>query len=301
MHESAPLRHDHKHLPSFYVDRPVALPYPCAARYSLYRLLAMSRSRRFLTPALIISAGLAFASCDTIADNVRPTEITFGGVTYAVIGQARLEQSDAGLLVNNIGSSGSDGVRVTPTSPIELADIRTLPVDLPDNGRWGMQVFGETSSGRTALATVWNEAVSSEEYDILFEFAPEMNVSRMTVEYYLEGQLVHSVEIPADGAGNVLSRAVSAGRGNRTPSSVHVICVGGELIVATDHAGEAPKMGSSGCAGELLANVPGAELPVCVDFVRARPITKSSFPEATSLEMTARTLPDFTIIAGSVE
>ena len=52
-----------------------------------------------------------------------------------------------------------------------------------------MQVFGETSSGRTALATVWNEAVSAEEHDIIFDFAPEMNVSHMIFEYYLGGSL----------------------------------------------------------------------------------------------------------------
>jgi len=41
--------------------------------------------------------------------------------------------SDDGLAVGNvIGSSGNDGVRVTPDLPIEVADIRTMSVN-PDN------------------------------------------------------------------------------------------------------------------------------------------------------------------------
>jgi len=107
--------------------------------------------------------------------------------------------SDDGLVVGNIGSSGNDGVRVTSDMPIEVADVRTLPVSIPNNGRWGMQVFGETSSGRTALATVWNLAVSAEEHDIIFDFAPEMNVSHMIFEYYLGGSLQHSAMVPLDG------------------------------------------------------------------------------------------------------
>ena len=250
--------------------------------------------------ALILIAGTGFvlASCDTNADSSRPTEVTFEGVTYAVIGQAELDVSDDGLEVGNIGSSGNDGVRVTPDMPIEVADIRTMPVHIPDNGRWGMQVFGETSSGRTALATVFNEAVSAKEHDILFDFAPEMNVSLMIVEYYLGGLLQHSAEVPLDGAGNRSSRAAVAGRGSGGPTSVHVICINGELIVATDYDGDAP---FTGCAGELLTNVPGSKEPVCADFIRARPITEMAFPEATSVEITARTLPQFTITDGSIE
>ena len=125
-------------------------------------------------------------------------------------------------MVGNIGSSGNDGVRVTLGLPIEVADIRTMPVHNPDNGRRGMQVFGETSSGRTAPATVWNEAVNVEEHDILFDFAPEMNVSLMIVEFYLGGLLQHSAEVPLDGAGNRSSRAAVGGRGSGGPTLVHV-------------------------------------------------------------------------------
>lgn len=222
--------------------------------------------------ALIPNAGAGFvvASCDTSADFFQPTEVTFEGVTYAVIGQAELGVSDDGLVVGNIGSLGNDGVRVTPDLPIGVADICTMPVHIPDNGRWGMQVFGETSSGRTALATVWNEAVNAEEHDILFDSAPEMNVSLMIVEYYLGGLLQHSAMVPLESAGNRSSRAAVTGRGSDGPTSVYVICINGELIVATDHNGDAPL---TGCAGELPTNVPGSKEPVCIDFVRAYPIT----------------------------
>lgn len=254
----------------------------------------MTNHRVFLALTLFVGIGIVLASCDTATPAQRPTEVTINGVTYAVIGQADLEQTSDGLVVGNIGSSGNDGVRVTPELPIEVADIRTMPVELPDNGRWGMQVFGETSSGRTALSTVWNQAINGAEHDIVFDFASEMNVSRMILEYYLGGELQYSVEVPSGGAGN---RIANAGRGTSGPTSVHVLCVNGELIVATDYNGDAPLQG---CSGELLSNVPDAPGPICADFIQARPVTEIAFPDATSLEVTARTVPQFTITDGFV-
>lgn len=260
------------------------------------------KKHRFLL-ILMVFAGVATAltSCDSNPVPIGPTELTFDGVTYEALGQARLEVTNNSLVVANIGSSGNDGVRVDPDSSIEEADIRTQPVILPENGRWGMEVFGETSSGRTALATVWNEAVSAEEHDLQFDFAPELGVVDMDVEFFLEGMLVHSVRIPVDGGGN-RSRVATAGRGRGGPTSVHVICVNGELIVATDHGGEPPRTTQGGCGAELFTNVPGSlEVPICADFVRARPISEFAFPDANSLEITGRSISQFVITSGSVQ
>ena len=105
--------------------------------FTFLRLQIMTFHRVSLALILIAGAGFVLASCDSADDSFRPTEVTFEGVTYAAIGQAELDVSDDGLLVGNIGSSGNDGVRVTSDMPIEVADVRTLPVSIPNNGRWG--------------------------------------------------------------------------------------------------------------------------------------------------------------------
>ncbi len=260
----------------------------------------MSMLRVSLILIIFVAASIALTSCDSNSVPVRPTELTFDGVTYAVIGQAELAVTGEGLVVGNIGSSGNDGVRVAPDSSIEMADIRTQPVILPANGRWGLQAFGDISSQRTALATVWNEAVSAEEHDLKFDFASELNVAQMEVQFYLEGRLEYSVQIPVGGAGN-RSQVATAGRGRGGPTSVHVVCVNGELIVATDHGGEPPRTTQDGCGAELFTNVPGSEVPICADFVRARPISGIAFPEATSVEITARSVSQFVITEGTIE
>ncbi len=254
-----------------------------------------------LLTLVVVGLGIGLSSCDSDSTVLPPTDIAFNGVTYAAVGQADLELTSDGLVVSNIGSSGNDGVRVAPTSAIGMADIQTLPIDLPSGGRWGMEVFGETGSGSTGMATVWNEAVDGGEESIQFDFAPELNVSALILEYFLEGRLQHSATVPANGAGNFSARLTTAGTGAGRRTSVHVICVGGELIVATDNNGDAPRTLPGGCGAELLTDVPGADGAICADYVQARPVTELSFPEVTSLQVTARTIPQFTITDGSVE
>jgi hypothetical protein len=264
----------------------------------------MKTSRLACTSLLAVSL---LAACDTGETPDPPDEVTFEGVTYAAIGQAELEETDAGLVVSNIGNSGADGVRVNLASGIAEADFRAAPVGIPAGGRWGMQVFGDLDGTRTALATVWNEAVSGTRHEIQFDFAPELEVETVTIDYFLSGVLqlsVPRVPLLGDGAQRVL--AASAGQSDDEPESVHYVRDGPRIVVSTDYGGGSPKRGSA--AGEcptggtpVFLQFAGLPPVVCTDFVRVTPETETQFPSATSLEISARTLPAFTLTGGSLE
>ncbi len=249
---------------------------------------------------LLIGLALLLPACDTLKEELFPDEISFDGVTYAAIGQAELFVENAGLVVSNIGTSGNDGVRVEVEGHLQEADIRTRPVAIPANGRWGLQLFGDLGGARTALATVWHEAVDDETHRIEFDYAPGLGIEAVTLEYYLDRQIVARVPgVPLGAAKDGGARRIApAGHTSAAPQSVHVILVGGVYVVATDHGGAAPK---NGCTGALVeVDFPDVPSPICTDFIRAVPETTASFPEATSLEVRARTLERFTIEDGDV-
>lgn len=245
---------------------------------------------------------LMLSACDSVTEQIFPDEVTVGGVTYAAIGDAQLRPDGNGLVVSNIGASGDDGVRVSTESRIQEADIRTSPVDIPSGGRWGLQLFGTANGTRTAMATVWNEAIDAERHVIEFDYAPALGVETVTLEYYLARQLVlrvPNVPLASTGARSSSARLATAGTSGDDPTSVHVVLVNGVYIVATDYGGDAPLQG---CAGTLLAlDFPDAPAELCTDYVQAVPERVEAFPEATSLEVRARTLERFTIQDGSVD
>ena len=253
--------------------------------------------------ATLLVVVLLLPACDTLKEQIFPNEITFGGVTYATVGDAELFIEDGRLIVSNIGTSGNDGVRASSDQAIATADIRTLPVDIPAGGRWGMEVFGDLNGARTALATVWNEAIDGERHQITFDYAPALGVQTVTLEYYLNRELVLRIPgVPtasaAAGSASRSFRAAPAGTSGDDPRSVHVVLVNGVYVVATDYDGPAPLQG---CAGTLLQlDFPDAPSELCTDFVQAVPETTASFPDATSIEVRARTLERFAIEDGDL-
>ena len=266
----------------------------------------MTVRRTALLVALV--ALLPLAACDSVEDIFRPSEVTFNGVTYAALGQAELDTDGEALLVSNIGTSGDDGVRVDRAQGITEADFRARPVDIPAGGRWGMQVFGEMDGVRTSLATVWNEAVDAQRHDIQFDFASSLAISTVTIEYFLGGELLYRVPgVPLLAGGGERRRAASGGESDDEPESVHVVRDGPKYVVATDYGGNGgARSASGGCTGAIVF-VDFGSLPVdipssfCTDYVQVSPDTQLDFPDATSLEIRARTLPSFALLDGSLE
>ncbi|MDX1438624.1 MAG: hypothetical protein R3284_01860 [Rubricoccaceae bacterium] len=243
-----------------------------------------------------------FPGCDTVETTDPPDDgsVEFDGVTYVPVGQAELRQTSDGLVVENLGSSGNDGVRVQPDSPVQQADVRVQEVGLPAGAEWGLRVFGQLNGQQTALATAWSESMDGALNQFTFDFAPALAVQFVAMNYYLNGELVFSTELPNNGQSQ--ARETPAGSGEDGPQSVHVIRNGGVLIVATDFGGEAPK-NTHGCTAALLEvfDIEGQPRQVCTDYVEAMPIGEfNSAPDATSYTVTGGDVSSFTITGGSV-
>jgi hypothetical protein len=257
--------------------------------------------------ALLLLAVLPLAACDETEDG--PDAVTFDGVTYEALGRATLDVTAGGLVVGRGDGAGEYGVRVD-FDALEHAAFRVEPVEIPATGRWGLQLFGDVEGvddDRTALATAWADGVSDSTHQINFDFAPSLGVSSLTVEYYLDGQLLYRVpgvplgsDAGPGGAGRLLVTTV--GEGERGPGSVHIIRDGTRYIVATDYGGDAPRTGAGGCAGILLrVDLPGVPRePFCTDYVQAIPDQFEGLDAVESLEIRARAVASFTLTSGDV-
>ena len=266
---------------------------------------------------LFVGFAFAFIACDTLEEQLTPDEITFGGVTYSTIGQARFRLEEDALVVTNIGTSGNDGAQVSQTGGITEADFRVRPVSIPAGGRWGMEVFSGSGSSRTSLATVWNEAIDGQRHRIEVDFAASLGVETVTISYLLFGDLALRVPgVLLNGGSDERIRRAAAGETDSEPESVHVVRDGPKIVVSTDYggqgggartSGETQQGGAGGCptgAALVFLNFPGIpDLPssVCTDYVEVSPDIETAMPEATSVEIRARTLSEFAFIDGSLD
>jgi hypothetical protein len=242
------------------------------------------------------------AACDSATPDL--DRVTFDGVTYTALGGATLEPTGSGLRVGSGASADEYGVRVdfATTDLLDRADLRVLPVALPDGSRWGLQLFADVQGTSTDVATVWNEAVTDSTHQLLFDFDPATGATAVTFAYYLDGRLLFTVpDVPLSLTGGRL-RTQNAGQGNGDPQSVHVIRDGSRYVVATDYGGDPPFAGG-GCAGALLqVDFPGIpSAPFCADYVEATPNQFALQDGPTAFEVRARVpLDAFTLTSGTV-
>jgi hypothetical protein len=257
---------------------------------------------------LLLPLLLALAACDE--EDTGPDAVTFDGVTYVALGRATLEETAGGLVVGRGDGAAEYGVRVdlddALSGDLAAAGFRAAPVDLPAAGRWGLQLFGDVDgvSERVALATVWNDAVDDTTSEIVFDFAPSVGATTVTVEYYLGGALQLRVpRLPLTGQG-ARFRVTTVGQTEGEAQSIHVIRDGTRYVVATDYGGEALRAGAGGCAGAIV-RVDFPDFPdvseVCTDYVQAIPDAFEGVEEVTELEIRARVLEAFTLTRGDVE
>lgn len=245
------------------------------------------------------------SSCSLFPHN--DNSIRFNGTIYTAVNGANVEVTDDGLVVEGTGS-GEYGVRARRPRGVNEADFRALPVDLPNNGRWGLEVFRGVDNELVSLATVWNEAVDAHTHQVLFDFDPVLGATLMTLEYYLDGQLLYSIpDVPINPVvvenGRITALA-PGGESDGEPESVHVVRDGPKIIVATDYGGEpAGRSGLGGCSGTLMqVDFPDHNIPeeFCTDYVQAIPQTEQDIPDLVGVEVRADVLDEFTLTSATL-
>lgn len=262
---------------------------------------------RYGVAALVLGAVcVVLSSCSLFPHNDH--SIKFNGTIYTAVNGANVEVTDDGLVVEGTGS-GEYGVRARRPRGVNEADFRALPVDLPNNGRWGLEVFRGVDNELVSLATVWNEAVDAHTHQVLFDFDPVLGATLMTLEYYLDGQLLYTVtDVPinpvvVEGARTGDSLA-PGGESDGEPESVHIVRDGPRIIVSTDYGGDPPDGGNrGGCSGTLMrVDFPNQNIPqeFCTDYVQAIPQTELDAPDLVGVEVRAEVLEEFTLTSATI-
>ena len=261
---------------------------------------------RHRVAALVLGAAcLTVSSCSLFPHN--DDSIRFNGTIYTAVNGANVEVTSQGLVVENAGT-GEYGVRARRPRGVNEADFRALPVDLPENGRWGLEVFRGVDNELVSLATVWNEATDAETHQVLFDFDPVLDATLMTLEYYLDGQLLYSVpDVPINPVvveGERTSSLAPGGESDGEPESVHIVRDGPRIIVSTDYGGDPPDGGNrGGCSGTLMrVDFPNQNIPqeFCTDYVQAIPQTELDVPDLVGVEVRAEVLDQFTLTSATL-
>ena len=105
------------------------------------------RNTRLAATALLIGAA-PLASCDS--EPAGPDSVQFQGVTYVALGNADLRLRGGALEVNQVGSSGQDGVRVdAPDGALDTLNVSIQPLDFGAGAQWGITVYGDVGGVRT--------------------------------------------------------------------------------------------------------------------------------------------------------
>ena len=235
--------------------------------------------------------------------------VVFNGVTYTPVGGANVTVTSQGLVVSNPGS-GVYGIRASRPRGVRAADFIALPIQLPNGGRWGLQAFRKVAGGlasgeEAAIATVWDTALNDSTHQIQYDFHPVLGATLMTLEYYLNGQLLYSVPnvpinaTPPPEAGR--SQLASGGESDGQPESVHVVRDGPKIVVATDYGGSTPSAKQGGCSGTMMrVNFPGIPSEFCTDYVQAVPQTTVQAPQIVGVEVSAEVLDEFTLTSATL-
>jgi len=262
--------------------------------------------RRLLTaPAILCAGAVLISACDGGA--APPASVVFQGVTYHALGQAELSLRAGALEVDQVGSSGADGVRVNAADGVlDSLEVLIESITLGSGANWGLTVYGDVAGARTALGRVWADDIGGGRNSIKTEFAGSLGLDSLIFEYLLDGALVaRSPALPVGTPRSTLE--ASGGTTDKAPQSVHAVREGGVVVIGTDYRdGEAVGGGGTqalGCTVALI-DVPFQTEPVCADFVRARPLlppTGGLMPPAQSAEIQGRLVGRFVITSGVVD
>ena len=244
--------------------------------------------------APLLALALAVAACDTPASEV---DVEFQGVDLVTRGDARLELVDDGaaLVVSGLDGSRSGGFTVEglPTR----VDVETDPLAVPPGGRFGIVVEG---AGGGLLASFYATGTQDGALDFLFDFGGSVPITEVVIRYFQggeNGELVFEGRLDwSQGRRAAQVVATSAGLGEGTTGSTHVIRRNGKYVVVTDS--DTSVLRSARCAGFSVLPPPvfEAQEPFCTDWIEVDPVRATDEEvERGTVSVLARGVGSFTV------
>ena len=235
--------------------------------------------------ALLCSAVLCLSACDSSVDD----PVVYQGVTLDARGEASLSVSGDRLVVAGLDGSRSGGFTVEGT-PARV-DVEIDPLAIGAGERFGVVV--EDAEG-VELASFFNEGRRDGAVDFRFAFGDVLEVSAVSVRYRLAGRVVLAgvLDVPSPRQGRLA--AASAGSGEGSTGSTHVVRENGRYIVVSDSETNGARAG--GCAGFLVTppSVLATDVPICADWIEVEPLSEAPAPEGV-VSVTARGVGRFIV------
>lgn len=156
------------------------------------------KNLKVLFGCIALLSAIFFSSCKEDLpfqndDQTSNTELAFNGIVNKALGDANLNEESAGgndkLVVGNIGSTGADGVSISIPAEMGL-DIMFEPVEIPEGGE--MSVLAKATQTKSGIRIDKTNDGST----IYAYMGHEKSV---TMNAYLDGDLVHSQEFEPNG------------------------------------------------------------------------------------------------------
>lgn len=120
--------------------------------------------------------------------------LEFMGLKHYPIGQAKLETTDKGLSISNIGDSGLDGVAIR-TNGIEDLDISFLPQEMTNEKSYTFNLIGEDGFGR--IKTMNQQSITlnpNDKNSNLLSFNSYLLSKKVTILAEKDGKIIFEQE-----------------------------------------------------------------------------------------------------------
>lgn len=236
----------------------------------------------------LVLAAVVFAGCDTSTSS--PVE--FQGVALGARGDASLAVEAGVLVVSGLDGARSGGFTVEGTP--RQVDVEIDPLSVEAGDRFGVTV--EDASGAD-LASFYTVGLGDGvvRFDVAFADALPVTAARVTYRLggrtgtvVLEGVLGLSLDRRARRAQS------SAGTGEGSTGSTHVVRENGRYVVVSDSNGQDAR--TAGCLGFVVTPPVTLEYQgtLCTDWIEVEPIGEFEMPEG-EVSVTARGVGAFRV------
>ena len=240
---------------------------------------------------LVLSAALSLAACDGPTDPPADGPVVYQDVEVEARGDASLAVSDGALVVSGLDGSRSGGFTVAGTP--DRVDVEIDPLAVASGARFGVTV--EDESGQE-LASLFNVGQGDGVVEFEFAFADALPVEAVALTYRLggrDGQVVLEGVLGLGARRQGRRASASAGSGEGSTGSTHVVRENGRYVVVSDSNAEEAR---ADCAGFIVTPPVALEASgeICTDWIEVEPLGAFEMPRGR-VSVTARGVGSFRV------
>ena len=239
---------------------------------------------------LVLSVAVSLAACDGPTDPPADGPVEYQGVEVDARGDAALAVRDGALVVSGLDGARSGGFAVAGTP--DRVDVEIDPLAVGAGQRFGVTVEDPAGGGVASLYTVGR---GDGVVDFQFDFGSAFPVEAVNLRYRLGGR---TGDIVLEGVLRLgafrlrASQPRSAGSGEGSTGSTHVVRENGRYVVVSDSNGESAR---GSCPGFVVTPPSVLEATaVCTDWIEVGPVGEFVMPQGR-VSVTAQGVGSFRV------